>query len=226
MEQEIQIPSRRERLNAIVQTCSEAVCSAESLIRGGAGHYFVWKPRRFTPVPRNLANGLYDVVVDSQAPASFQHSLIRKPTKGDRALEYAIKDKQGRFVVDIHLDGTRSIAAVRQLVRARQDCRVTAVEHSFQAGTIEAFVTPVAAATLATQPGIASISLVWKPRALVGAVTTQGVVQHRVNKIASKYDGTGIKIGVLSDSYDSFISNGVLTGCGCRYRDRRSPWDW
>src|SRR5258708_9027146 len=32
--------------NAIVQTCSEAVYSAESLIRGGSGLYFIWKPRR------------------------------------------------------------------------------------------------------------------------------------------------------------------------------------
>ena len=29
------------------------------------------------PVPKNLANGLYDVVVDSQTPAAVQHSLVR-----------------------------------------------------------------------------------------------------------------------------------------------------
>ena len=162
------------------------------------------------PVPRNLANGLYDVVLDNQNATTFQHSLIRKATLADRVLRFAVKDKQGRFVVDIHLDGTKSIAAIHQLVSARQDCRVVAVERSFQAGTIEAFVTPAAAAALATQPGIASISLVWKPRTNIGAVTTQGVVQHRVDKIASNYDGTGIKIGVLSDSYDSFISNFLL----------------
>lgn len=161
-------------------------------------------------VPRNLANGLYDVVVDSQAPAAVQHSLVRKPTQGSRVLKYALKDRQGRVMVDIHLDGSKSIGKVHQLVAAQAGVTVVAVDRSFQAGTIEAYVTPMAAAQLATQPGIASISLVWKPQTQVGAVTTQGFVQHRVDQIASQYDGTGIKIGVLSDSFNSYYAYGIL----------------
>ncbi|MBV8277722.1 MAG: S8 family serine peptidase [Verrucomicrobia bacterium] len=162
------------------------------------------------PVPRNLANGLYDVIVDSQSPASSQHSLIRKPTPGQRVLKFAVKDKQGRIMVDIHLDGSKSIGTIHKLVAAEPEAAVVAVDRSFQAGTIEAYVTPSAAVRLATQPGIASISLVWKPQTQIGAVTTQGFVQHRVDQIAGKYDGTGIKIAALSDSYDSFGANGVL----------------
>ena len=162
------------------------------------------------PVPRNLANGLYDVVVDSQTPAAVQHSLVRKPTLGSRVLKYALKDRQGRVMVDIHSDGSKSIGTVHQLVAAQAGVTIVAVDRSFQAGTIEAYVTPAAAAQLATQPGIASISLVWKPQTQVGAVTTQGVVQHRVDQIASQYDGTGIKIGVLSDSFNSYSVYGAL----------------
>src|SRR5260221_12942128 len=162
------------------------------------------------PVPRNLANGLYDVVIDSQTPAALQHSLVRKPTQGSRVLKYALKDRQGRVMVDIHSDGSKSIGPVHQLVAAQAGVTIVAVDRSFQAGTIEAYVTPAAAAQLATQPGIASISLVWKPQTQVGAVTTQGVVQHRVDQIASQYDGTGIKIGVLSDSFNSYSVYGAL----------------
>ncbi len=162
------------------------------------------------PVPRNLANGLYDVVVDSQMPAASQHSLVRKPTQGSRVLKYALKDRQGRVMVDIHLDGSKSIGTIHRLAATQPEVTVVAVDRSFQGGTIEAYVTPSAAVRLASQPGIASISLVWKPQTQIGAVTTQGVIQHRVDKIASKYDGTGIKIAALSDSFDSYGANGVL----------------
>ncbi len=50
----------------------------------------------------------------------------------------------------------------------------------------------------------------WKPQTNIGTVTTQGFLQHRVDKIAGKYDGTGIKIGVLSDSYDAYALYGLL----------------
>jgi len=167
------------------------------------------KSLRADAAPKNLANGLYDIVVANQAQAPFQHSLVRKPTQADRILKNALSDKQGRVMVDIHLDGTRSIAVVHKLVSSRQDCTIVAVDRSFQAGTVEAYMTPAAAAELATQPGIASLALVWKPRMNVGAVTKQGFVQHRVAQIANKYDGTGIKIAVLSGSFDSFGANGI-----------------
>ena len=162
------------------------------------------------PVPRNLANGLYDVVIDSQSPASSQHSLVRKPTQGQRVLKFAVKDKQGRVMVDIHLDGSKSIGTLQKLIAGQPGVTIVAIDRAFQAGTIEAYVTPTAAAYLAAQPGIAAISLVWKPQTQIGAVTTQGVVQHRVDNIAGKYNGTGIKIAALSDSFDSYGANAVL----------------
>ena len=41
-----------------------------------------------------------------------------------------------------------------------------------------------------------------EPTTNVGAVTQQGVIQHRVDQIP-QLDGTGITIGVLSDSYNT-----------------------
>ena len=100
------------------------------------------------PVPRNLANGLYDVVIDSQTPAALQHSLVRKPTQGSRVLKYALKDRQGRILVDIHLDGSKSIGTLHKLVAAQPGVTVIAIDRSFQAGTIEAYLTPAAAAEI------------------------------------------------------------------------------
>ena len=37
----------------------------------------------------------------------------------------------------------------------------------------------------------------------VGATTSQGVVQHRVDKLPAGIDGVGITVGVMSDSYDT-----------------------
>src|SRR5258708_4212861 len=160
-------------------------------------------------IPVNLGCGLYDVVKDSQVSPAFQRSLIRTPTQGQRILEQALKDPSGRIMVDIHLDGTKSIAQVRKLVASQPSVTVVAEDRAFQAGTIEAYISPSAAAQLAVMPGVTSVSLVWKPQANIGAVTTQGFIQHRVNEIAGKYDGTGIKVGALSDSFDAYGQAGV-----------------
>ncbi len=57
----------------------------------------------------------------------------------------------------------------------------------------------------------------------VGATDSQGVVQHRVNKLPAGVDGSGITVGVMSDSYDTNvapnsaaldISTGDLPGAG------------
>jgi hypothetical protein len=63
-------------------------------------------------IPKNLANGLYELVEDSQISPALQRSLVRKPTAGERVSKFALKDTQGRIMVDIHLDGTSAIAAV------------------------------------------------------------------------------------------------------------------
>src|SRR5260370_17002302 len=94
------------------------------------------------PVPRNLANGLYDVVIDSQTPAALQHSLVRKPTQGSRVLKYALKDRQGRILVDIHLDGSKSIGTLHKLVAAQPGVTVIAIDPSFQPAPLQSYLTP------------------------------------------------------------------------------------
>src|SRR4029079_16593385 len=65
---------------------------------------------------------------------------------------------------------------------------------------------------LATTKGVSAIHGVNAPITNVGSVTQQGLVQHRVDQIP-QFDGTGITIGVISDSYNTarnFIVGGAL----------------
>ena len=57
----------------------------------------------------------------------------------------------------------------------------------------------------------------------VGATDSQGIVQHRVDKIPAGINGSGITVGVMSDSYDTNtapnsaaldIASGDLPGVG------------
>ncbi len=88
-------------------------------------------------------------------------------------------------------------------MEAIEGASVTATNEQYRAGVIEAFVPEEKLIEVAKTSGI--VSVVGSSPAVydVGAATTQGVVQHRVDKIASRFDGSGITIGVLSDSYDT-----------------------
>ena len=59
-------------------------------------------------------------------------------------------------------------------------------------------------------PGVFSVSLVRRPHHWIGKATTQGLRVLDVAKVnAAGYDGTGITIGVLSDSFDAATVDSV-----------------
>ncbi len=83
-------------------------------------------------IPKNLGCGLYDVVKESQLAAPVQRSLVRKPTQGEEAMKRALKDSQGRIMVDIHLDGTTSIAQARNLIAFQTGVSIIAEDRAFK----------------------------------------------------------------------------------------------
>lgn len=116
---------------------------------------------------------------------------------------YQLSADTKKVVVDVLLDGTlpgdtvrASLAGLGAEVFARHD--VTGP------GSVLSTRLPLDQAVAATKlPGVASITLVRRPRTRVGAVTTQGVSALQVDRIAAPaLDGTGITVGVISDSYD------------------------
>jgi hypothetical protein len=153
--------------------------------------------------PKNLANGLYEVVQQSQsAPGAFR-SLVLKPTISSGIKQRMLWDDSGKVMVDIHLNGSKTFAELSAAFHNDSEVDVTAEEPGYQSGVIEAYVTPQAAARIATTSGVRSLSAVIKPIHYVGLVTTQGVHQHRVDKLPAQYNGNGISVGVLSDSYNT-----------------------
>ena len=153
-------------------------------------------------VPRNLSPDLRSLLgpqaeVRALAPAeglSVDHESLR------------VRDAEGRVLVKIVLDGRQPLDAVRDRIAAVEGARITASTDRYRAGVIEAYVPPAKLVEVANAAGVSSVVASNRPVADVGAVTTQGFVQHRIDRLAPGIDGRGITVGALSDSFDTATS--------------------
>lgn len=175
-------------------------------------------------VPENLGAGLRLHVQKMQSGPATQ-AAPQARARGRAAAEPAsemmteshdehfIRDEQGRILVTILVHGQHGHDQVRALAQGA-GVHITAEDRRYKAGIIEGFVPEQALARLAKSRGVAAVHAVNRPATNVGAVTQQGVVQHRVDQLPPHLDGTGITIGVLSDSYNTaanFVTGGALT---------------
>jgi hypothetical protein len=167
-------------------------------------------------VPENLGNGL-DKLVESNlaikagAPPAFNgFATAQAAMYGKMAI---VDTATGHYVVDIMPDGTVPLAALQASLQSSFPLMaVKAVDNSYRGhGIIEATVSLDDAAPIAQTPGVGSVVLQLKPVLNAGQAIAQGVNQHRVNRInkgynpgaAKDYTGTGISVGVMSDSFDA-----------------------
>lgn len=143
--------------------------------------------------------------------AAYKAAVARAAAKADAM---AITDRAaGKYLVDIMPNGTVSVTSLQATLQSQFPAlKVQAVDKKYAGhGVIEADVTSDDAAGIAKLSGVRSVILQLRPMHSVGAVTSQGVNQHRVNRISTLYnasaavnfDGTGMSIGVMSDSFDS-----------------------
>jgi len=66
--------------------------------------------------------------------------------------------------------------------------------------------------TLAANPDVRHIAPAARARTNVGALTSQGYISHKANQVVGMgYDGTGVKVGILSDSVDA-LATLIATG--------------
>ena len=122
----------------------------------------------------------------------------------------------GRYMVDILPNGRVPLAALQSSLTAKfRLLQIKAVDKKYRGvGVIEAWASVDDIPALAQSAGVSAVHLALRPILSVGAVTEHGVHQHRVNQISqlynsgalTNYDGTGIQIGVMSDSYDGNAS--------------------
>ncbi|MBL0088160.1 MAG: S8 family serine peptidase [Ideonella sp.] len=172
-------------------------------------------------VPANLGSGLGEIVsrgVAAQAPAS----VIGRSRQADAAAgdmltvtsDGVMRDAAGRVLVNIIVHGQANHDQVRAAVNAMAGVSITAEDKRYRAGVIEGYVPEHMLIRLAKMRGVTAVHGVNRPITNVGATTQQGVVQHRVDQLPASLNGTGITIGVLSDSYNlatTFASGAALT---------------
>src|SRR5256714_6038106 len=116
-----------------------------------------------------------------------------------------------KYLVEIMPNGRVPVTTLQTTLQAIYPAiTVQAVDQNYAGhGVIEGYVTLDDVPGIANTQGVGSVILELRP--IHSAVTAQGVNQHRVNRINSFYnsgvalnwDGTGMSIGVMSDSYDS-----------------------
>lgn len=205
------------------------------------------------PIPANLGYGL-DKLVESDLTLRESAAKGAKPDAlyngyaTPEAASYAasaISSEDGRFLVDITLNGRLSFDEVRSFLATKfSSLEIEAAEPKYHGvGIIEAWVSIEEAAALAKADGVSAVFLAHKPRlsgapktdgmfakgkdrespsappglsyAMLGTKFMQGVTQHRVDKINQfynpgapvNYDGEGITVGVLSDSFNRRTTN-------------------
>jgi hypothetical protein len=195
-----------------------------------AASAFLAMPAFGKPVPDNLGNGLDKLVTNNL----IQQGVITAVPSGDRtttttdfatykamiakqAASYnarAITDTAtGKYLVEVMPDGRVPVTTLQSTLQATYSAMaVQAVDQGYAGhGVIECYVTLNDVPGIANTQGVGSVILELRPIHSSGAVTAQGVNQHRINRINSFYNagvssnwaGTGMSIGVMSDSFDS-----------------------
>ena len=166
-------------------------------------------------IPANLGAGLEQLVVQQQQAARATQRRAAPVSADVMTIDVESRmlwDAQGRVLVNVLVDGQFNYAAVRQAVQRITGGTISAEDPKYRAGIIEMFVPVEALSRLGKTQGVSAVQAVIRPITNVGAVTQQGFIQHRVDRLSQ--DGTGVTIGILSDSYNTaanFISGAPLT---------------
>jgi hypothetical protein len=149
----------------------------------------------------NLGGGLEQIAASASGflAATGDEAGDLKPTQ---PMQF---DEQGNVLARVTLDGKVSTAAMLETMRGMSGVEVLAWDENYSAGVIEAYVAPASLLSLAGQKGVRAIVPSSPAITNVGLTDSQGVVQHRVDQIVG-VDGTGITIGVMSDSYDTNVA--------------------
>jgi Subtilase family len=119
----------------------------------------------------------------------------------------------GKYLVEIMPNGRVPVTTLQANLQAKYPAITVQAANTTYAGhgVIEGYVALDDVPGIANSQGVGSVILQLRPIHSAGTVTAQGVNQHRVNHINSFYnsavslnwDGSGMSIGVMSDSYDS-----------------------
>ncbi len=179
-----------------------------------------------TQQPKNLGNGLDKVVARELAAKAGR--TVDAPGQGSAVDlgDRAMRDAQGRILVTVYLKNPTAREAVAKI----KGVKIQAEDMTYQGGAMDVYVAADRVNQLATTKGVSSVFLAIAPVYDVGATTSQGVHQHRVDLITNQnvnpvtgITGKGITVGVMSNSFNTStnpikeandIASGDLPGPG------------
>ena len=116
-------------------------------------------------------------------------------------------EADGRVLVDISAVPSADLSA------AITNAGGTVIYESPRWKSVRATLPPAALASIAARADVKHIAKGEKPRTHAGSVTSEGDATHLAGLSRTNYgvDGTGIKVGVISDSCDGY-TNSIATG--------------
>jgi hypothetical protein len=204
--------ARRSHLGATALACAIAALVSAPVAQAKEG-------------VRNLGGGLEQLAVPAvRAQAQSRQSLAAATAEEALAITPALQfDDAGRVLTRISFDGKTPAAALVESLKGTPGVEVIASDLNYRKGVLEAWVPTSALVSLAGKKGVLSVVGAAPMVTNVGATTSQGVVQHRVDTLPAGVDGSGITVGAMSDSYDTNaapnsaaldIASGDLPGAG------------
>src|SRR5262249_31959653 len=118
------------------------------------------------------------------------------------ALKYHLTSGSDEVLVNIHLnEGVKTEVALAAL--ADEGFRLQAISR-IDGRVIEGFLPLWAVRSTSWENGVVSILAVQRPFRFVGAAQSQAVAAQKADAAQARgLDGTGIRLGALSDSYDA-----------------------
>ena len=145
----------------------------------------------------NLGGGLEEVAAAGPASAALLRSSVPQLT---HPVQF---DAAGRALVRISLDGKVPAVTVVQSLQNTAGVEVVASDLAYRRGVVEAYVPTDMLVGLARRKGVLAVVPSIPMMTNAGATDSQGIVQHRVDRVPAGVDGSGITVGVISDSYDT-----------------------
>jgi hypothetical protein len=155
-------------------------------------------PVMATDLPANVDGGLHRLINEPQASRGAASSASRQ--KAERRI---VRDEQGRVRVNVQLDGKAPLAQIREQLIATGG-KVVAESSTYRHGVLTVFMSREKVAEAARLRGVLSISLSRAPVRNTGSAISGGVFVLRSDVVNNQgFDGSGITVGILSDSYDT-----------------------
>jgi len=153
----------------------------------------------------NLGEGLKELVAPPVSARSFARAAASEEPEV-RVTSPVQFDDANRALVRISLDGSPEASKTLGSLQQIEGVEVVASDLSYGPGLVEAYVPVEALLSVARTKGVLAIVPSSPMETNVGATDSQGIVQHRVNKLPAGVDGSGITVGVMSDSYDTNVA--------------------